>query len=489
MKSLSNKLRSANRGQAILLIALAMVGLVAFVGLLIDVGIVFVEQGKLRRGIDAGAIAAAQQFRKGFQVADLAAAANNFLLLNDSAAANINIYRCGPDPTVATGTDLGDGTFQDTDLCTTPRRKLIRVEADRYVQFGFLRVVGLDGTDISASAVGEAASIDIVLTIDTSTSMSYDTYTGPCATDSLDKECAGTPIDDENPAVCNIDSTTPCQPLGDVKNVALDFLDTMFFPYDRVSVVAMTGQDPDGTRDHVTVLQLSDNQTAVENAINSLTVFEPPNCDSNPAFGPCIKYDAGTFLGLECPAYRDSGDPSSCNSSNIGGALLRAGGEFTRTGIRRDEALWIIILLSGGPANATDSAPGFVYGYCPATTWDNSVTPFCRDSLASTRHGDGDADYDADDYARDQADFIADPDDGQGVTIFTIGLGRLIQNASAVTGDPDAAEQLLRYTAEVAGDETGVPANHGFYSYAPTTAELDDIFTEIASSIFTRITQ
>jgi hypothetical protein len=490
MKFLSNNLRSAQRGQAILLIALAMVGLVAFVGLMVDVGVLFIEQGKIKRGIDSGSIAAVQQFRKGFDAADLVAAAQNFLLLNDTAADQIIIYRC-KDNNPADGVEdlatVGDGTVQDPSLCTSPRRKLIRVEAQRWVPFSFLRVIGIQGRMITASSVSEAASIDIVLVIDTSTSMAYETYTGPCATDGLDKECASVPVDDENPAVCNIDSTTPCEPLNSVKDVALLFINTMFFPYDRVSVVAMTGQDPAGSRDHVTVLQLSDDQSDVTDAINSLTVFEPPNCDSNPAFGPCIKYDAGTFLGLECPVYRDTGDPSSCNSSNIGGSLLRAGGEFTRTGLRRDEALWIIILLAGGPANATNSAPGFDHGYCPDTTWDLVTNPFCRDASAATRHGDGDTDYDADDFARDQADFIADPDDGQGITVFTIGLGRLVQNASI--GDPDAGEQLLEYVAEIAGDETGSPANHGFYSYAPTTAELDDIFTEIAANIFTRITQ
>ena len=31
--------------------------------------------------------------------------------------------------------------------------------------------------------------------------------------------------------------------------------------------------------------------------------------------------------------------------------------------------------------------------------------------------------YDADDYARDMADFIADPVKGNGIVVFTIGLG------------------------------------------------------------------
>lgn len=485
MKLPFKKLRSADRGQAILIIALAMVGLVAFVGMMTDGGVLLIEYGKLKRGIDAAAIASAQQFRAGFQGADLATAAQNFLILNESEADNIIIYRCKDDPSAV------DGTEHDADLCTDPLRKLVRVYAERWVDFGFLRVIGFDGMNIEADSVGEAASIDLVLVIDTSASMSYETGGNPNSPDSA--------LDD--PSVCNYSVSDPCQPLADVKDVALEFINTMFFPYDRVSIVAVTGQDAGGTRDHVTVLELSDTYADVEAAINSLKVFEPSACNwgspASPAAGPCLNYDAGgNFIGLDCPLYRNGADliagtgdevndPSSCNSSNIGGALYRAATEFTRDPVRSD-AFWVIIMLAGGPANATDAdTPSFLYGYCPTTTWNSPTNPFCRDADNSTRHSNGDAEYDADDFARDMGDFVADPVDGQGVTIFTIGLGNLIQNAPK--GDPDSAEVLLEYIAEVAGDGAGYTANHGFYSYAPTTANLDDIFESIADNIFTRI--
>lgn len=198
-------------------------------------------------------------------------------------------------------------------------------------------------------------------------------------------------------------------------------------------------------------------------------------------------------------------DPSSCNSSNIGGALYGAAGEFTRKPVRSD-SFWVIIMLAGGPANATDIEADFPYGYCPPSTWNIPVVdvdgngvkdsaefaqtnPNCRDWDNATRHDQGDANFDADDYARWRADFVANPVDGQGVTIFTIGLGNLIQNAPK--GAPDSAENLLEYIALTAGDDTVFPleytANHGFYSYAPDTSKLGDIFKKIADNIFTRI--
>jgi hypothetical protein len=338
--------------------------------------------------------------------------------------------------------------------------------------------------------------------------MSYETGGNPNAPDSN--------LDD--PSACNYSSTNPCQPLADVKNVADEFIDTMFFPYDRVSIVAFTGQDAGGTRDHVTVIPLTDDESDVRNAIASLKVFEPSACDwgspAGPSAGPCLNYDAGgNFIGLDCPLFRyglnlipggspndDVYDPSSCNSSNIGGALYRAAGEFARDPVRTD-AFWVVIMLAGGPANATDSDTGFTYGYCPGSTWNIPVVdvepdgdidsydfahtnPNCRDWDSDERHGNGDPDYDADDFGRDAGDFLADPVDGQGISVFTIGLGNLIRNAPK--GDPASAEELLDYIATDAG---GINANHGAYFYAPTTSNLGQIFSQIAENIKTRLSK
>lgn len=523
MKLFTNWFRNKERGQAILIIALAMVGIVAFVGIMTDGGVYLIEYGKMKRGIDAAAIAAAQQFRRGFNPADLVKTAQDFLALNESAVEDedITIYRCAIelDPRPATGTALGDGTLHDEELCTTPFRKLVRVEAERDISFGFLRIIGWNGTTIRASSVGEAGSLDLVLVIDTSASMAYDTYTGPNADssldydDSVDGDGSGNPVDDEDPAVCNTSVDTPCQPLAQVKDVALEFLDTMYFPYDRVAVVALTEQEQDGTatRNHTTILHLSDNQSDVEDAITSLKVFRPGDCirDANepnpdaPTNGICRNLDdSGVFKGFECARLRHSyfQDPSTCNSSNIGGALTRAWAEFTSEEITvRPDTVWAVILLAGGPANATDVPAASMtrllaegepplgwtpepdyhpFGYCP------SVSPPCRDGDGAVRHDPGDLDYDADDFARDSADSVADPDTGGGITIYTIGLGELIRKAK--TSDPNEAEDLLQYIALNAGG-SGPDVSHGLYYHAPNSSQLDEIFESIANDLFTRI--
>ncbi|MBK9602015.1 MAG: hypothetical protein IPO36_09250 [Anaerolineales bacterium] len=176
-------LKKSERGQAIILIAFAFVGLIAMVGLMTDGGILLIEYARLKRGIDAASVAAAQQFRKDFNGADLVAAADNFLKLNQSDVVDVVISMC--DPTGAYG---GSPAAHDASLCPDPgqpARKLVRVTATRNVEFGFMRVLGINGSTIQATSVGEAASIDLVLIMDTSLSMSYGTSDGNPTTGDL----------------------------------------------------------------------------------------------------------------------------------------------------------------------------------------------------------------------------------------------------------------------------------------------------------------
>ncbi len=112
------------------------------------------------------------------------------------------------------------------------------------------------------------------------------------------------------------------------------------------------------------------------------------------------------------------------------------------------------------------------------------------------------ADYDADDYARDAADYITSPTDGQGATIYSICLGTLCRyttipdpsdptNSSKNTinptvADPYSGEHLAEYIAEYSG---GPDANHGLYYFSNNSSGLSGIFSDISDNIFTRISQ
>jgi hypothetical protein len=223
--------------------------------------------------------------------------------------------------------------------------------------------------------------------------------------------------------------------------------------------------------------------------------------------------------------------------------LYQAGYQFANA---RQDSFWVVIALFGGPANASDTI-GYPDGRCPGSngnpTWKlPGGSGYCRDedtmpasftppfvadwnndtqrnafvtysdtywnnfdwstyTLPSTRSAshsftvdtttdphtyDYGADYDADDYARDGADFVtAPPPKGQSATLFSICMGdycRFYPN----NYDPAAAEFLGQYMARYAG---GAGANHGLYFYAEDASVVDDAFGAIADNIFTRISQ
>ncbi len=181
--------------------------------------------------------------------------------------------------------------------------------------------------------MAEAASVDLIMVIDTSISMAAATTGDPNIID---------PGDD--PTACN--PTNTCEPMADVKAEAQAFADRLYYPYDRVAVVALTSQTAGGSRDPVMVWPLQSSgdgptdQANVDAAISGLNVFQPPDCpqpvspNPSPMAGPCLNYPAPsyTFAGQECEIYRNTSpaDATTCNSTNGGGGLLLAGSEFVQ---------------------------------------------------------------------------------------------------------------------------------------------------------------
>jgi Flp pilus assembly protein TadG len=510
---------SREKGQALVLFALFIVVLLGFIGLAIDVGRVYVAIGSLRRAVDAASLGAASQFREGRTIIEMTDMATQIMNMNGVSPASIVVEDC--EHAVIPG---------DAVLCVTPRRKYVRVTASANVQMTFLRVISINQFSISANAVSEAASLDVVLVIDISESMAH--YQGDHLSDTPPHHDG----DQFDPSVCN--PTKSCQPFEKVRTAANDFVNRILdMPTaqesDRLAIVYFSNgwqSDPvkysfgnnNGATDVVSPGWMNDASTA-HAAVNSLKVFQPPDCATNPPAGTCLQYNSGIFQGIDCPAYRLSNpnDPSSCTTTNTGGALTLAGNMFAQAS--RPDALWVVIFLSDGAANASNATTGHIYGYCPTTDW---TSPFCRDLLADplnlNSHHNGTSDplhYDADDYARDSADFVGCaqtdlrelcasshlPSGGQGALVFTIGLGN--QVTKRYPGDDmPAGVALLRYIAAVGGgsDPINIPAsdpcheyniamdwqsNCGNYYYDATGNKLIPVFEEIASRIFTRISR
>jgi Flp pilus assembly protein TadG len=511
IRNAKRKIKRMERGQVLIMVTFAMIGIIAVIGLALDVGLLFLTNARLRRAVDAAALSAAQQVRAGFTIGDLNLAAEEFINLNGLDGATATVEICdwnNPDPT----------------LCTIPERKLVRVKATAYAHLAFLPVIpGMPNAIlVSATAVSETASMDVVLVIDTSESMTYGTdLTNPL--DVTDPK--------RDPQYCNTTSDGThigsCEPFNHVIDAANGFVDKLYFPYDRVSIITFD-------KNPTVVLNLADNcpsppcqasdiKNLIHDKLDHLKVYAGdttssntgiypsgnpsrcygPACDEAPNYMPLSNYQ-----GLQCPLMdpdligTNSPDPSQCTTTNIGGGLYNAARQF---GIgTRQEALWVVILLTDGTANAGSGydVSGTLQYYCPTGLRDTNqigVHPLCNDGTNKGLYDAGGhyinrhslaanlPNYDAADFAYDMADYVGLPyPAGQGALIYAIGLGPLVNNYPMSNPVPPPAtiglgKLFLKYAS--------TDITSGLYYDAPSPAQLTEIFRKIAENIATRLSK
>ncbi len=544
------------RGQVIVIVALSFVVLLALVGLTIDAGLIYVGYTRLRRAIDASAVSAVNQYREGRTASELYAAVVETMELQLPGVRDIRFYWCS-----SGGVDMVEhapGEYYDAhdpELCTTPRRKLVRVEARLPVELTFISLVWRDEIILSARTQAEAAVLNMVLLLDTSESMAYTT----CDPGLEEPEFFACIEACRAAGNCQpFDSTNvPAEP--SVRWAAHQFVDTLMrdgvdrvavYHFDKTPVLTQSVEmytclDPMTMTVPITlptssgrVIELSNDKHAVLEAIDTgqgipshpLNVYvRPPACDAQT--GECCTYPThvGGYVGEEGMGYG-----YRWASTNVGGGLREAVTELVMNG-NTDAAIWVIVVLSDGAANATDQASDEnSWWTCPSPSGSPNYrnrylnAPFCRDPEHDgvvTRHCPSqevcDREepwytnanfnyqewlYDADDYARDIADLAS----SQQVAVYTIGFGPKVINANPNRGRPDAGERLLRYIADVGddGDVETAPCGSdyywddvvvdpipspgedcGNYYYAETAGDLVNVFEDIVSRIFSRITE
>jgi hypothetical protein len=336
----------SERGQALLIVALAIVGLAAFIGLMVDSGILFIANGHLRRAVDASALAAASQLREGATLTDLERSAREFMALNNVDPQTVVVDTCATDATI----------------CTNPPRKFIRIQATQRVQFAFLTIIGFSTIDIRAEAISEAASVDTVIAIDTSETM---------AKESDPSLGYGDPFD---PSQCNANAAVypnsqgdgsagnplKCRPLWDAKTAAKAFVQRLYDGYDQVAVISFdykpiihydlstdlgvydqtTGEASTGVYRAIDLIPLHDD--AAE------TLLTPPqkiHGGANP-----LNFDCNFNTPANCP-----GTPTESKAflSSCSGCGMRVAANILKTR-GRPSALWVIIFLSDGTVNISD---------------------------------------------------------------------------------------------------------------------------------------
>ncbi len=583
------RLHARPRAQLLVIFAIGILVMLAFTGFALDLAQYLIYRAHLRRAVDAAAMAAAGQFRSNYSTitqmkTGMRRAAQETIALNGVEVS---------DMTIATSIDVDDGgtplcddpvqdatQVPDRYLCFPRGRKKVWIRAEAEVPTAFMRLFGVPTFTVEADAVGEAASLDLILALDISVSMAYDGAT-PAQRDPI--ECSQHPND----------FGAGCLPFEYVRSAAKKFVQqildlpctdptdpTQCLEQDRIAIVLFsTGWENDPAHYRGTFYLTAPGggpwfkrQSDALAALNNMKLYQPQlSCKEWVDAG--LPDEPGVCLcyGSDCLANRDpdqyngypdptkgiqcmlrvkygypDGDVSTCTTTNIGGALALSSSVLKQD--PRPDALWVTVLLTDGTANATgpspiqcvtDPGPGcedlsdplasLPFGYCPDSTQYNTAADpelaeaWCRDlntgGSGSRRTDPSAAEFDADDYARFFADFLACPPSptgpgtpapsppsgcatwGQGAFIYAIGMGaQVVDTTTADPGDPPPGAALLRYIAAVGDDNDPTtdlcsrpPYNAdysldcGNYYYRASGADIAEVFDEIAQRIFTRL--
>jgi hypothetical protein len=282
------------------------------------------------------------------------------------------------------------------------------------------------------------------------------------------------------------------------------------------------------------------------------------NRDSNPTYSAADTQGINDFLIANDP---DGAGPLTASlsiTSTCTGCAMRTASNILKAH-GRPGAVWVIVFLSDGYANMSDThntsgglvPAAYTNGFCSGKLTNNNTltgfwpsfcvdrdltTRFCLDTAASTcpPHttwvDDPDPRFSVEDYARDMTDAAAlmvirssDPTDvrynthepvGNDIAIYSIGLGGVTPDQSFLSNplanplgvNLGTGEKLLRYMAAVGDDGdrvtdpcraggtiAGLPqtakTSCGNYYYAPAGADLIPIFEDIATRIYTRLSQ
>jgi Flp pilus assembly protein TadG len=303
-------------GQAIVLYAVGMVALIAVIGLATDAAMIYKTKQDLQRAVDSAALAGAYKLPK----KDVATSAvYEFMRLHGYNPTPANLTINFPNDAV---------------------QKIVHVEATTDASYFFLRVLGFNTMTVSAVGESEAAPSDIILVLDLSQSMVYDTpkptssewggFTG-CTRSDWD------PVSGGGQAICIAkwcNFTRKCDPLDKyIKVAANNFVDQFDDRYDRIGLVTY----------NITATQiipLSSNFSAVKTAINNVDAFE----DQNQLYSWCPIWKGGGSDNNKHVCYKNT---------NIGDAIMYAHNSIAAAPPAggRIDSIWSIVLLTDGKAN------------------------------------------------------------------------------------------------------------------------------------------
>ena len=132
MKRFLKRLQGDERGQVMVFVAILMMGLISVVGLVTDGGIVFSQRRDLQNAADAAALAGAMQ------IDEKAYRSSGQVVLDERAAREAAVQY------------IQDEGGLDYSVQVSPSG--VEVSVSRQASTSFLRIVGINGVDISATS-------------------------------------------------------------------------------------------------------------------------------------------------------------------------------------------------------------------------------------------------------------------------------------------------------------------------------------------------
>jgi len=425
--------RHPMRGQILVMLAIAIPALILFAGLAIDFGIAYTDKTALSRAVDAAALEGMRNLSQGNTIATQ--------LATDTF--NVNVQ--------ALGTYATPPTFTFVQNVDAYGNQTVTITGTVYWQPIFLSMILTSPVPISATSTVGRAPLYMALVLDQSYSMSRNggsSALAPAVSHFINQ------FDDNADHVAVVSfATIPTVGVKltnspPFKSAVTTYVNKMTFTTTNAYTFAQTGLD---------------NGLA---QINSMTL--PSNAQKVIVFftdgWPNMVQDALNCSGSIRTSLNfsqcDGGDVSLglCNNSYPLAVFTIAGGNTTCGGCTSYPS----------PANSDPCSPA------PSSMTFHSNQYSKYEALNMTNVSN---------EALYRAEASAATALGQNVTIYSIGLGSAITNQS----------QAQAFLYQVANDPTGASFNsslpQGQAVFAPTSAQLDTVFQQIASKILLRITQ
>jgi uncharacterized membrane protein len=140
-------MKDRNRGQVLVLVALALFVILGMAALAVDVGFMFCTRNELQRSADAGALAGASAF------VDTSVAAPDKRVRAEQWARDY----ASMDPVAAAPLNR---VSEVSVVVSPPPDNIVRVDVSRNVEFFFAGVLGMQNRTITARAVASTVSTD-----------------------------------------------------------------------------------------------------------------------------------------------------------------------------------------------------------------------------------------------------------------------------------------------------------------------------------------